>query len=201
MLLKLYQVGQSVLREEAKVVSAAQLKSKKTQDIIDFMISTLRDAPGVGLAAPQVGEALRIVIIEDKAKYHQPIPKELLKEQGRKVVLLKVLINPEIEIIDEDSSIYFEGCLSVDGYVAAVPRYKVVRVKALGRDGKSLSYLAFDWQARILQHEVDHLDGTIYMDKMLKNSFMNINNFAKLWRTEKQAKIISAFNSKNATIN
>jgi peptide deformylase len=78
MLLKLYQVGQPILRKKAKTLTAAKLKSKHTQDIIDFMVSTLRDAPGVGLAAPQVGEALKIVIIEDKAKYHQPIPKDLL---------------------------------------------------------------------------------------------------------------------------
>jgi peptide deformylase len=181
MLLKLYQVGQPILRKKAKTLTAAKLKSKHTQDIIDFMVSTLRDAPGVGLAAPQVGEALKIVIIEDKAKYHQPIPKDLL------------LINPEIEVIDESNNVYFEGCLSLDGYVAAVPRHKSVRVKAIDRNGKSLSFIAKDWQARIVQHEMDHLEGKIYIDMMLKNSFMNLNNFSKLWRKAKQADISSSF--------
>jgi peptide deformylase len=77
--------------------------------------------------------------------------------------------------------------------VAAVPRHKSVRVKAIDRNGKSLSFIAKDWQARIVQHEMDHLEGKIYIDMMLKNSFMNLNNFSKLWRKAKQADISSSF--------
>src|SRR4051812_41423641 len=116
MLLKLYQTGQPILRKPAKRLTRQDLATKHVQDVIDFMINTLRDAPGVGLAAPQVGEPLQIIIVEDKATYHEAVPENLLKEQGRKPVKLKVLVNPTLEIVDPKTSSYFEGCLSVDGY-------------------------------------------------------------------------------------
>jgi peptide deformylase len=193
MLLKLYQAGQPILREPAKPVTKQQLASKRVQDVIDFMVATLRDAPGVGLAAPQVGEALRIVIIEDKAKYHDQVHTPLLKEQGRKAVALKVLVNPEIEIIDPEKLSYFEGCLSVDGYTAVVPRSRQVRVTALDREGKTITFVAHDWLARIVQHEVDHLDGQLYIDRMVSTSFMTLKNYTLLWRKALTAKIKNTF--------
>jgi peptide deformylase len=190
MLLKLYQTGQPILHKTSKRVSKKQLTSQHVQDIIDFMISTLRDAPGVGLAAPQVGEALQIIIIEDKPAYLETVPKKLLKEQQRTAIKLKVLVNPVLEIIDPDSSLYFEGCLSVDGYVGAVSRNKSVRVKAWDRHGNDVSFIAHGWQARILQHETDHLLGTLYIDKMITASFCSLKNFTMRWRksTEKEIK-------------
>src|SRR5579863_436157 len=98
MLLKLYQTGQPILRKRAKPVSRRELASSHVQEVIDYMVATLHDAPGVGLAAPQVGEALRIIIIDDKAKYHEQIPTKLLKSQGRRPVSLKILVNPVIEV-------------------------------------------------------------------------------------------------------
>ncbi|MDB5175438.1 MAG: peptide deformylase [Candidatus Saccharibacteria bacterium] len=193
MLLKLYQAGQPILRQSAKSVTKQQLASKHVQDVIDFMIATLRDAPGVGLAAPQVGEALRIVIIEDKVKYHDQVHPPLFKEQGRKAVALKVLVNPEIEIIDQEKLYYFEGCLSVDGYTAVVPRSRQVRVTALDRTGKPISFVAHDWLARIVQHEVDHLDGQLYIDRMISTSFMTLKNYTLLWRKALTAKIKNTF--------
>ena len=80
MLLKLYQTGQPILRQSAKHVTKQQLKTQHTQDVINFMIVTLRDAPGVGLSAPQVGESWQVVIIEDIAKYHETVPRSLLTE-------------------------------------------------------------------------------------------------------------------------
>jgi peptide deformylase len=196
MLLKLYQTGQPILRKKAKSVSKDALKSRHTQDVIDFMIATLKDAPGVGLAAPQVGEDLRIIIINDQAKYHDQVPKEVLKEQGRKPIALKVLINPELEIIKDKQDLWFEGCLSVDGYLGTVPRYTVVRVKALDRNGKAVSYRAQDWHARILQHELDHLNGILYIDKMRPKSFMSIKNFNMFWRKTTKAKIEKTYSLK-----
>jgi peptide deformylase len=193
MLLKLYQTGQPILRTPAKHVTKKQLSDQHVHDVIEFMINTLRDAPGVGLAAPQIGESLKIVIIEDKAAYHEPVPNDLLVEQGRKPVRLKVLINPVLEIIDPDTALYFEGCLSVDGYVGAVARAKAVKVNALDRNGKKVSYTAKGWQARILQHEVDHLEGKLYMDKMIPQSFTSIKNFTSLWRKSLESDIRKAF--------
>jgi peptide deformylase len=195
MLLKLYQAGQPILRKPAKRVTKQQLRSQHVQDVIDFMIATLRDAPGVGLAAPQVGESLQIVIIEDKAKYHEVVPPNLLKEMNRKPVPLKVLVNPTLEIIATEQSLYFEGCLSIDGYVAAVSRHKAVKVTAWGRNGQEVSYIAKGWHARILQHEVGHLLGKLYVDVMLSQSLTTTKNFSLLWRKSLEADIKKAYQS------
>jgi peptide deformylase len=193
MLLKLYQTGQPVLRKKAKQVSASMLASKRTQELIDLMIATLQDSPGVGLAAPQVGESLQIFIVEDNAEYHEPIPKEVLAAQGRKPVPLKVFVNPTFTIVDADEATFFEGCLSVDGYVAAVPRAKSIKIDALDRHGKPVSFTAKGWFARILQHEIGHLNGELYIDHMLKRSFMSQKNFALYWRKALQEKIVQEF--------
>jgi len=193
MLLKLCQAGTPVLRQKAKTVSKSLLASKETQQFIDYMIETLRDAPGVGLAAPQVGSPLRICIVEDKVKYHKPVPPEVLKEQGRKAIPLKVLVNPQLEIIEAKPVLHFEGCLSVEGYLAAVPRATKVKVTALDRTGKPVSYTASGWFARILQHEIDHLNGALYIDRANMQSFMTLKNYAKFWREALQAEIAKAF--------
>ncbi|HEY1645754.1 MAG TPA: peptide deformylase [Candidatus Saccharimonadales bacterium] len=193
MLLQLYQTGQPILRKKAKAVTREELVLKHTQDVIDFMIATLRDAPGVGLAAPQVGEALQIIIIDDKAKYHEQVPLEVLEAQGRKPIPLKVLVNPKLKILDSKTELWFEGCLSVDGYVAAAPRAKAVKVEAWDRHGKPISYSATAWHARILQHELDHLDGTLLIDRMYVKSFMSLKNFNNLWRKALSDKIENAF--------
>lgn len=193
MLLKLYQAGQPILRKSAKRLSAEQLASPRVQSVIDFMIATLRDAPGVGLAAPQIGESLRIIIIEDKASYHEQVPPELLKAQGRHSIPLRVLVNPQLETVGSSSHLFFEGCLSIDGYVAAVQRAQSVKVTAWNRQGKPTSFVAHNWQARIIQHEVDHLDGRLYIDCMNSRSFMTLKNFSLLWRKALPAKINNAF--------
>jgi len=193
MLLKLYQAGQPILRKPAKTLTREALVSDKVQGIIDFMIATLRDAPGVGLAAPQVGESLRIIIIEDKRSYHEQVPPELLKAQGRRPIRVQVLINPKLQVIDPSPSLFFEGCLSVEGYVAAVSRAHSVRLDAWDRHGKPVAFTAHDWHARILQHELDHLEGKLYTDRMLERSFMTVKNFALLWRKALSAKIAQAF--------
>lgn len=193
MLLKIHQTGQPVLRKKAKSVSKEMLAKKETQELIDLMAETLRDSPGVGLAAPQVGELLKIFIVEDKAEYHEQVPKDVLKAQVRKPVPLKVFVNPELEVEDHEEALFFEGCLSVDGYVAVVPRAKAVKIKALDRHGKPITYTAHGWFARILQHETDHLDGTLMIDCMKNKSFMNLKNFNNLWRKALPDKIEKEF--------
>ena len=193
MLLKLHQTGQPILRQPAKHVTRQQLQTQRVQDVIDFMIATLRDAPGVGLAAPQVGESLQIIIIEDKAKYHETVPRSLLKEEGRKPVALQVLVNPILEIVEPDTATYFEGCLSVEGYAAAVARHKAVRVRAWDRDGKQVMYEAKNWYARILQHEADHLLGKLYTDNMIPESLTTMKNFTMLWQKSLESEIKKAF--------
>ena len=196
MLLKIYQTGQPILRKRARTVSKDTLATKQTQELIDLMIATLRDSPGVGLAAPQVGEPLRLFIVEDLAKYHAHVPKELRKAQERKPLAIKVFVNPELEVIDQDEALFFEGCLSVEGYVAVIPRAKSVRIKALDRHGKPITYTAQGWFARILQHETDHLNGSLLIDRMKPKSFMSLKNFNTLWRTALPAKIEKEYSKK-----
>lgn len=181
MLLKLFQAGHPVLANKAQKVSPEKLRDPKTQQLIDLMIDTLRDYPGVGLAAPQVGEDLQIIVIEDKKEYHEKVPKKLLSEQGREPVDLAVLVNPVLEIVDMTEKFYFEGCLSVDGYRAVVPRASRVVVNALDRTGKPVTVDASGWYARILQHEVDHLNGTLYVGRMVANSFISESMYSKDW--------------------
>lgn len=195
MLLKLYQTGQPILRKTSKPVTLEVLRSQHTQEVIDYMIATLRDAPGVGLAAPQVGEPLQIIIVEDKSKYQEVVPLKIRQAQKRKPVPLKVLVNPKIRVIESEEELWFEGCLSVDGYLAAVPRCKSVEVDAIDRQGNPVSFIANGWQARILQHEMDHLRGILYIDKMRQKSFMSISNFSKMWRKADRMKIEKAFKS------
>lgn len=165
----------------AEHVTPTTLRQHTTQQLIDSMALTLQDQPGVGLAAPQVGEQLRVIVAEDKSEYHKKLSKQLLKAQGRVPVPLTVIVNPEIEIIDDALQYFFEGCLSVEGYRAVVPRARSVRVKGLDRDGEPLEVKAEGWFARILQHEFDHLQGDLYLSKMLPHTFVSEKNFAKDW--------------------
>lgn len=191
MLLDVVQVGKSILRDSAKKLTVSNIKTAKTQQLIDLMIATLRAMPGVGLAAPQVGEPLQIIIIEDKKRYHDDLPKALLAYQKRKPVKLHVIINPEIEIIEAAKEHLFEGCLSVAGYRAVVPRAKKISISGLDRNGKSLSFIAEGYLARIIQHEVDHLSGKLYIDKMHTKSFISEKSFSDNWAKATPEKLSS----------
>lgn len=102
---------------------------------------------------------------------------------------LKVIINPEIKLIDKTESFFFEGCLSVRGYRAIVPRATKVAVSGLDRNGKKISFTADGWLARILQHEVDHLNGNLYIEKMNPKSFITEHHFSKEWANATPEKI------------
>jgi peptide deformylase len=194
MILKTRQVGDPALRAQAKLVAKMQLASDEVQSLIDSMIQTLRDSPGVGLAAPQVGESLQIFIIEDLAKYQKKVPKNLLQEQQRKPVKLQVIINPKLTTLSKTKHAYFEGCLSVEGYRAIVERAEEVQVEGLNRHGKPVSITASGWFARILQHEVDHLSGKVYIDRMNPRSFITEKSFALNW-SDKLAADLQQFQS------
>jgi peptide deformylase len=193
MLLKIYQTGQPILRQKAGKVSREELASSETQQLIDYMVETLRDVPGVGLAAPQVGQPKQIFIIEDKEKYHKQVPQSVINEQGRRPVILKVFVNPQLELLETQDDMYFEGCLSVEGYVGVVARAKKVKVSALDRNGKVISYTADGWFARILQHEMGHLNGELYVDHIQDKSLISTKNFIVLWRDAMQSKIRKQF--------
>lgn len=151
------------------------------QQLIEWMRETMRDAPGVGLAAPQIGLPLQIAVIEDRAEYSQAATLEALAERERQPVDFHVLINPRIVERSEEQVEFFEGCLSVTGFSALVKRSRSVVVETLDERGQERRIEAHGWYARILQHEIDHLNGTLYIDRMAPRSFMSVENLNRYW--------------------
>ena len=181
MRLKIVQVGEPVLRQAARRLTPDDIRSRDTQQLIEWMRETMYDAPGVGLAAPQVGLGLQLAVIEDKPEYIKDNP-AAAKERDRKPVPFHVIVNPAITLLDDPGIEFFEGCLSLAGFTAVVPRARRVRVDCLDHNGKSKTIEASGWYARILQHEIDHLQGTVYIDRMYARSFMEMENYTRHWR-------------------
>lgn len=181
MRLKIVQVGEPVLRQAARRLTPDDIRSRDTQQLIEWMRETMYDAPGVGLAAPQVGLGLQLAVIEDKPEYIKDNP-AAAKERDRKPVPFHVIVNPAITLLDDPGIQFFEGCLSLAGFTAVVPRARRVKVDCLDHNGKSKTIEASGWYARILQHEIDHLQGTVYIDRMYARSFMEMENYTRHWR-------------------
>ncbi len=150
-----------VLRKEAEAVKDFNHDLK---NLVDDMIETMRDAPGVGLAAPQVGVSKRVIVVEFGDEEDDTIPKQLY-----------VLINPEIINQSSDRVAGIEGCLSVPGLVGEVERANVVTVSGQDKSGAKIKIRAQGWLARIFQHEIDHINGVIYP-----------NRTEKLWQIESE---------------
>ena len=138
----------------------------------------MRDAPGVGLAAPQVGVSQQIAVIEDRPEYSRGTP----ADRERQPVDFHVLINPRIVEHSAEQVEFFEGCLSVAGFSALVKRAREVTVEYLDQHGAAKRLQARGWYARILQHEIDHLNGRLYLTRMNPQSFMSLDNFSRHWR-------------------
>ncbi|MCI0711373.1 MAG: peptide deformylase [Chloroflexi bacterium] len=146
-----------VLRKKARRV--ADFADEKLQRLIDDMVETMLDAPGVGLAAPQVAESQRVIVIR------LPDDEESLEEYGRDAGILHVVVNPEIIKSSRDTVEGVEACLSIPGFFGKVDRHVAVTVKGQDRHGRDIRIKARDWLARVFQHEIDHLDGVLYIDK------------------------------------
>lgn len=181
MLLKIVQAGEPVLRRPARELTPEEVGSGRLQLLIDLMRETLREAPGVGLAAPQIGEGLRLAVIEDRSEYLDDLPDEERARRRRQAIPFHVLVNPRLTVIDPTPAEFFEGCLSVSGWTAIVPRAQAVRVEALDEKGVPRTIEAAGWYARILQHEIDHLDGRLYLDRMWTRSHCTLDNHARFW--------------------
>ncbi|KAI3455342.1 hypothetical protein Pfo_012005 [Paulownia fortunei] len=168
--------GDPVLHEPAQEVRPEEIGSERIQKIIDDMVKVMRKAPGVGLAAPQIGIPLRIIVLEDTKEYINYAPKQETKAQDRRPFDLLVVINPKLKKKGNQTAFFFEGCLSVDGFRAVVERHLEVEVAGFDRNGQAIKVDASGWQSRIFQHECDHLDGTLYVDKMVPRTFRTVNN-------------------------
>jgi len=146
-----------VLRRKARPVNKFD---GNLQTLIDDMVETMRDAPGVGLAAPQVGVSDRVIVVE----YAEQEEVEEGQEPKEVEPKLYVMVNPEIVKSSPDTVLGVEGCLSVPGLLGEVERNYEVRIKALNRHGQPMKLKAEGWLARIFQHEIDHLNGVLFTD-------------------------------------
>jgi peptide deformylase len=174
--------GEPVLRQPARGLTREEILSPATQLLIEQMRETMHKAPGVGLAAPQIGLGLQLAIIEDKAEYMKDIPPETLAQRERKPVPFHVVINPVLTLESPQNADFFEGCLSVPGLTALVLRASRVRVDHLDHHAQPHTIHASGWYARILQHETDHLHGTLYIDRMEPRSLCTLDNYARHWK-------------------
>jgi peptide deformylase len=167
---KIAQIGHPVLRTRAREVSREELSSAAMQQFIDDLVETMRDANGAGLAAIQIHEPIRIVAIEvsgnnPRYPYKPKIP-------------LTILVNPVIEVIGDETFDNYEGCLSVPNLRGMVKRHAHVRVRAWDRHGADVDLIARGISAGTYQHEVDHLDGRIFVDRVTDPStFSTWDNF------------------------
>ena len=170
-----------MLREIAKPLTPDEILHPSIQQLIEHMRDTMRDAPGVGLAAPQIGLGIQLAVIEDRDEYMKGVGPEALAERERNPVSFLVLFNPEITLYSEDTAEFFEGCLSVSGFSALVRRSHRVTVEYLDQKAQPQHMEASGWFARIVQHEIDHLNGRLYIDHMESRSFATIENVKRHW--------------------
>ena len=159
-----------VLRQRARKVKSV---TKEVETLIDDMIETMRVAPGVGLAAPQVGVSERVIVVEVAEESDDP-------EAPPKPPKLYAVVNPEIVRHSSETDVTNEGCLSVPGYLGDVERYDTVTIKGLNRLGKPMRLKAKGWLARVFQHEIDHLEGILFIDRATQT-----------WRLEEQEQEIA----------
>lgn len=177
--LEIVQTGDPVLRKVARTMSVDEIRSDATQQLIVQMRDTMRAAPGVGLAAPQIGESIQLAVIEDRIDYIKDSSAEQLARLNRAPVDFHVIINPKLTLIGDETGEFFEGCLSVEGFAALVRRNFSVRVECLNERAEPITIDAQGWYARILQHEIDHLNGTLYIDRMQTRSFTTVENASR----------------------
>jgi len=196
--LEIKSAGEPVLRQTARNLTREEILSAAIQQLIEQMRETMYKAPGVGLAAPQIGLGLQLAVIEDKPEYMKDIPPETLAERERKPVPFHVIVNPVLTLeAAPDAGFpsdflqvdFFEGCLSLPGLMALVRRAVRVRVDCLDHRAEPKTIHASGWYARILQHEIDHLHGTLYIDRMEPRSLCTLDNYSKYWKDTRVAEV------------
>lgn len=176
----LTKMGNPILRERAREVTAGELRTPEIRQLLDDMAETMREANGAGLAAPQVGEGLRILAAS------RPSRRKDEEDEGEDTLVL--LVNPEIVKASREGYVDWEGCLSIPNVWGMVPRHTGIVVEAWDPDGKPVTMKAEGYFARILQHEIDHLDGILFLDRMedLK-TLTYTEELDKYWLAEDQA--------------
>jgi peptide deformylase len=176
---KIAQLGEPVLRVPARRVDEHEIQSPATRALIADMVETMRDADGAGLAAPQVYESLQLCVIElsNNKRYPnlEPIPLTILINP----VLTPVIARPMSELPDDESILVYEGCLSVPGLRGRVRRPRKVRVQALDAEGHALDFVWQGFHAAVVQHEVDHLNATLFVDRALPHTLTFLREYER----------------------
>jgi len=173
-ILKIAHMGHPVLRHHARSLDKTTVASPGVQQLIDDMIDTMQEYRGVGLAAPQVHEELRLFVA-------------LLTEDSDETTEATVLINPEIQPRSATSEVGWEGCLSIPDIRGRVSRYTEILVRALDRSGQEVELILKDFPARVAQHETDHLDGVLFFDRMRSfESLTYMEEYARFWAKDEK---------------
>jgi peptide deformylase len=169
-ILKVARMGHPVLRAKTRPLERGDIKTATVQKLIDDMLDTMSEYHGVGLAAPQVHEPVRLFVasLDSGEEGAEPEP--------------CVLINPEITVVGSDVVEDWEGCLSIPDVRGKVPRAREIKVRALDRNGERIQLTAHDFPARVIQHETDHLDGVLFFDRMRSfESLTFLDEYARYW--------------------
>jgi peptide deformylase len=174
-ILKVARMGHPVLRTRARALDRAEIGSASVQKLIDDMIETMEEYHGVGLAAPQVHEGLRIFVAA--------LEEERDADTDETTIVATPFINPEIVPLGSEQLTDWEGCLSIPEIRGQVPRHRRVRIRALDREGRRVDLQLDDFAARVVQHENDHLDGVLFFDRMTTFETLTfMDEFSKYWR-------------------
>jgi peptide deformylase len=172
-ILKVARMGHPVLRRKARALDKSEIKSTPVQKLIDDLIDTMIEYHGVGLAAPQIHESLRVFVAaldagdgDEQSGEAEPV----------------VLINPDITIVGTDTVEDWEGCLSIPDVRGRVPRAREIKIRAYDRRGDRLELRAHDFAARVIQHETDHLDGILFFDRMRSLETLTfLDEYSRYW--------------------
>uniref|UniRef100_A0A8C4Y528 Peptide deformylase n=2 Tax=Gopherus evgoodei TaxID=1825980 RepID=A0A8C4Y528_9SAUR len=167
------QAGHPLLRAAAAAVDPALIASADVQRLIRTLVRVMRRLPCVGLSAPQLGVPLQLFVAELPERLHLATSPSLREARQMAPFPLKVFVNPAMRVLDSRLVSFPEGCASIAGFAACVPRFQAVQVSGLNEAGDAVSWQASGWAARILQHEMDHLQGILYIDKMESRTFVN----------------------------
>lgn len=173
-LLPIVQMGEPVLRQQARPYKG-QLAAKTLKRLLKAMRATMLEAPGVGLAAPQVGLGLAIAVIEDHVHDDEDDPRQIDE------LPFRVIVNPSYEPIGQETVAFYEGCLSLEGFQAVRRRWLDITASWEDRSGRKHRQRMHGWPARIFQHETDHLSGEVYIDKAEIRSLSSDENLSEYW--------------------
>ncbi|XP_074142208.1 conserved oligomeric Golgi complex subunit 8 isoform X2 [Sminthopsis crassicaudata] len=168
------QVGEPALRAVAAPVDPALLAGPEAQALIARLVRVMRARGAVGLSAPQLGVPLQVLALEFPERLLLSYPPAVRQARRMATSPLRVFVNPQVRVLDSRLVSFPEGCLSVAGFVACVPRCQAVQIEGLNENGEPVVWQASGWLARIIQHEMDHLQGCLFIDKMDSKTFTNV---------------------------